>query len=47
MTPGHPNPRPTREVLACLMCSPIYFDLPLGRRLELLKSMLSDSALNR
>lgn len=47
MTPNHQNANPEREVLACLMCSPIYFDLPLSRRLALLKSMLSDSALCR
>ena len=41
MTPGHRNTHAVREVLACLMSSPIYFDLPLCRRLDLLKTMHS------
>jgi hypothetical protein len=36
------NPNPVREVLACLMCSRMYFELGLAERLALVKSLAAE-----
>jgi hypothetical protein len=38
------NPQLLREVLACLMCSRMYFELGLAERLALVKSLAADLA---